>query len=242
MRKRTRLHRKDPPRTAPIRNFSNLFQRSETPLGREPRANPVPSGETQPKAAKDDPVAQAVEVGYRVIESYLSAGRRAAEQFNNQPYGPRAIASGVPELLERILRGYSEMVPTWLELAGSLARVDRSPAPAPSRPDLRRSTDGASNHGPTTVAIEVASSKPVRVSLQLGEQSDGLPLVTHGLHALEPDRAPLTDISFVTAPNNGHRSLRIRIPKGQPPGRYSGVVVDQKTGEPRGTLSVRIVD
>jgi hypothetical protein len=38
----------------------------------------------------------------------------------------------------------------------------------------------------------------------------------------------------------GAVNVRLCIPQGQPPGHYAGLVVDRDTGDPLGTLSVRV--
>jgi hypothetical protein len=237
--KRKRLHRQDPARTGPLRSFSNLYRRSDTPNGRVTRDHRA-STEQANSVAGGAPLAEGVELAYRVIERYVSEGRRTAEQFNSEPYSLRSAADGSQELLQTILRLQTEMLPLWLDTMRSMLGADASPlsyAPG-SRPSA--ATNGAAKAGSAAVSIELISSRPVRVSLELREHSETLPLVSLGLRAVDPDKQMLTDISFVAGDNGDGRRLRIRIPDGQPPGVYSGVIVNRDTGEARGTLGVRL--
>jgi hypothetical protein len=236
---RERLHRPDPVRTAPLRSFSNLYRRPDASNGRVTRDDRASAEQAGPVAG-GGPLADGVELAYRVIERYVSEGRRTAEQFNSEPYSMRSATDGAQELLERMLRFQSEMLPMWLEAMRSMLGADTSPPSYTPGSRAKASTNGAAKEGSTAVSIELISARPVRVSLELREHSETMPLVSLGLRAVDPDRPMLTDISFVPEDNGDGRRLRIRIPDGQPPGVYSGVIVNRDTGEARGTLGVRL--
>src|SRR5258708_12418505 len=83
MKDRKRLHRADPARTVPVRNFSKLF-RSNSVNGSGPAKAAQPDA---PRDAADiTPPAEGVELAYSVIDKYIAEGRRAAQGFSNQPY------------------------------------------------------------------------------------------------------------------------------------------------------------
>lgn len=238
----SRLHREDPARTEPIRDWSTLYRQSNSWNSRDASANPKSGDEATRGGLCSDTVAQGVKLGYRVIEEYMRQGQRIAQQINNRSYGLGTMGNDIREISEQMLRYYSDLVSLWLDLMGSIA----------GNPDLIRnlfglwqpqsepSVNAAPANGATTVSIEVVSARPAQVTLDLRPQSEGLPLATHGLRALDPEKPPLTDITFEPGADNGPVSLRIRVPEGQPPGLYTGVVIDRDTGQPRGTLSVRI--
>jgi hypothetical protein len=244
MSDRERLHNHDPARTGPIRNFSNLYHRPDLSKAQVNAGKPETSEKSGNSAADGGPLSRGVELAYRVVEEYLAAGRRSAEQMNRQTYStPNTHSTGdsLQELLERMLRFQSEILPLWVEVLGRSLKPDASrtftPPSAPTPPGK-----GASNSGPTTANVEVASVRLAQVSLDLGETTNFEALITQGLRTVDPMKPPLTDISFVSTPGNGRGTVRIRIPNGQPPGIYSSVVVDRETGETRGTLSVRIAE
>jgi hypothetical protein len=235
---RKRLHREDPLRTGPIRGFAGLYRRPDSLNG---RANSVESSEqVRPRAQSNDPLTRGVELAYQVIEKYIVDGRRTAEQLNNQPYNARPPVDALQEMLQRMLRYQSDLIPLWVNILGNLVKVDPSRMPSPGASHNGPAANGASKNGARGLAFELASSRPVRVQLDLRDSSNGRPLTTHGLHAVEADKPALTEIKFLPAEGDGPGTLRISIPADQPPGAYAGVVVDHATGEPHGTLSVII--
>jgi hypothetical protein len=234
-----RLHRPDPVRTSPLRSFSNLYRGPEASNSRVTRDN-YASGEQANPVADSGPLAQGVELAYRVIERYVSEGRRTAERFNSEPYNLRSATDGAQGLFEMMLRLQTEMLPLWLDTMKSMLGADASSTSYESGLRAKASTNGAAKEGSAVVSIELISTRPVRVSLELRDHSEKLPLVSLGLRAVDPDRPMITDISFVPGDDGDGPRLRIRIPEGQPPGVYSGVIVNRDTGEARGTLSVRL--
>lgn len=242
MSSRKRLHREDPGRSSPIRDFSNLYRSSDSSNDRGEPGNESSHKPTSGSSSDGASMTDGVALAYRVIEKHISEGRRSAEQLNRQPYATRPVTDSLQELLERVLRFQSEMLPLWLKVLGTLVSVDPARTPYSAGADAGQWTNGASNNRATAVSIEVASARPVRVSLELRETSDGLLLMAHALRAVDPAKPPLSGISFVSAQNHGCSTLRILIPDDQPPGLYSGVVVDREKGETQGTLSVRIAE
>lgn len=234
-----RLHRNDPARNGPIRSFSGLYQWSGSdcnPAGssRSQTANGVPP---QGQEASSD---EGVGLAYRVIEKHIRDGKRNAGQFNSQPYTTRAVTDGFQEILERTLRFQAELLPLWIDAMTSAVRLDpqqRPYAPGTVRP---QESNGAESRNSRAISIEIASVRPVQVSLDLRENSEPLPLVSLGLRAIDENKPPLTGISFAPERSRNAVTLRIPVPDAHPPGIYSGVIVDGNTGETRGTLSVRI--
>jgi hypothetical protein len=76
--------------------------------------------------------------------------------------------------------------------------------------------------------------------MDLKPGSAGRRLVVHGLRATTAAAPPLTDVAFDTDPSAEIVGVRVRVPNDLPPGIYTDVVLDRDTGEPRGTISVRI--
>src|SRR5271163_2944097 len=105
-------------------------------------------------------------------------------------------------------------------------------------------TGTVSGQSPETVpvSIEVASRRPVQVSVDLRPNSEAKSLVALGLHSVDSRKPTLSDIRFVHDEAAGRIGLRIGVPESQPPGTYSGVIVNRDNGETRGTLSIRIAD
>ncbi len=225
MKDRKRLHRADPARTAPVRNFSKLY-----------RSNSVnesgPAKAAQRDAADITPPAEGVELAYSVIDKHIAEGRRAAEGFSNQAYTTRVPSDNLQVLVERMLRFQSEMIPLWIETLATLVKVD------PSRNGHAPGTDAhpQSNGGPNGETMAVS------ISVELRPNSESQSLVALGLSSVDQRKPMLKDVSLGPDEVVGRVKLRLRIPESQPPGTYSGVIVNRETGETRGTLSIRIAD
>jgi hypothetical protein len=233
-----RLQRPDPGRTEPLRRWSDLYRRAEV----YPAASPADNNGTSngPGAGSTtNGAGSAVELGYRVIESYLNQGRRMAEQLNGSSYSQRGMPDGVADLVERTVRAYNELLPVWLQVANSLVKVDPLGVRPTEANPARGWPDPSKGAVRTRISVETVSRRPVRVLLDLSEGSSVLNLMTHGVRAVDPQKPVLTEVSFIPAPQ-GCATLRIVVPDSLPAGHYTGVVVDKDKEEARGTLSIQV--
>lgn len=234
-----RLHRNDPARNGPIRNFSGLYQSSG------PDCNPAVSSESQtangvPPQGQEASRDEGVGLAYRVIEKHIMDGKRNAGHFNTQPYTTRAVTDGFQEILDRTLRFQTELLPLWIEALSSAVRVDPAQKPYTPGTAWRQERNSTARRNSRAISIEIASFRPVQVSLDLRENPESPPLLCLGLRAVDENKPPLNGISLTPETTRDALTLRIPIPDAHPPGIYSGVIVDGNTGETRGTLSVRI--
>ena len=194
---------------------------------------------------------RSVDLGYRVVEDYIRQGQKAAERMSSGTYGPDALAGDVRELGMRMARYASEFMAVWFDFmeraaaggsmpwgpAPPVAPDGASTAPAPV-PPRGTAPDGAER---TRVRVEVASPWPTEVALDLQPDAARRPLVVHALRAIEPDKPRIDAVSFHGGSAEAPATVRIRVPAEQPPGVYSGLIVDQETAAPAGTLSVRVL-
>lgn len=243
MSDRQRLHREDPARTGPIRDWSTLYHRPDTQEHRSSSATSKSPDQTTPERVWADAVSHGVELGYRVVEEHIRQGQRVAQQVNDRSYNVGAMGNDIRELVGRLARYYADLGALWGELVNSLvANPDflnnllRPLQPQPAPPTANH----ASANGALTVTIEVLSVRPTQVTLDLRPQSERISLASYGLHAADATKPALTDITFTPSVDHGPVGLRVCIPDEQPPGMYTGVVVDKATNLPRGTLSVRV--
>jgi hypothetical protein len=244
-----RLRRPDPARTEPIRDWSDLYRKSD-PRPPEPAADGAGGQARSPVTSLEEAINHGVEAGYRVIGEHIRRGQSAAQQFNPHPANsvPRPDNSqirqdDIQKLLERIFQSFSDLVPFWVELfntvaTSGLSRVSAAMQRAPS--DGKAADAGVNSAPPAAMEIEVMSARPARVSLDLHPGTAQMPLASHGLRAIDPAKPPLTDIEFVRGHIGQACCVKIRVAEDQPAGTYTGVVVDRNSGEPRGTLTVRI--
>jgi hypothetical protein len=242
---RQRVRRKDPERTGPIRHWSTLFRPAKTRSSnmateQHPDAN---GGARQ----ADDVVSRAVEIGYEVIEEHIRQGKRVAESLTTARPGQSngAQNGGGKELIERLLHFYTDLGSLCFELMESIIRnpgVGELLRPQPNgtqAPPFAARASNGSGAKTASVATEVSSALPVRVTLSLDEDMpEHCALGIHELHALDRSKPPLRDVSFHNGSADGRQTLRVSVPNDQPPGTYSGAVIDSSTNEPRGTLSI----
>jgi len=94
--------------------------------------------------------------------------------------------------------------------------------------------------GAARVTVALASTQPAEVTLDLRPGAAAQPLIVQSLRATEPDKPRLTDVTLRPADEDEVLTLRVRVPDGQPPGVYNGLIIDERTSRPVGTLSVRV--
>lgn len=219
-----RHSREDPERTEPIRDFSGAFRDPDSAGG---------SGKAD--AAKgEDFVTSGVRLGYRLVEEQIRRGRRAARHASGQF---KSSSSELQDLTERALRFYSDASRFWFDRAADLlAPFDLDDLMAED--EAAGTAPEAAPGGTAFMPLDVASSRPVRVRLNLRPGSESLPLDVIQPRARDVAKPPLMNVSFTQeAAGTG---LTLRIPDDQPADVYHGVVCHRDSGEPLGTLSVEI--
>ncbi len=203
------------------------------------------NGAAGPKSSWDEIANGAIERGYQVIEEQIRQGQRVAEQFRGYSDDLQKTNSDVSRMVERSVRLYTDIGYLWFELVQSLLRnptltgadLRRQPK-APDAASPGESPDNANGEARSThrdTEIEVSCPYPTSVALDLKGPA-GPFLVVAPLRALDPSKPPLTEVRFE---DGGSRpKLRVTIPAGQPPDKYTGVVIDTRTSEPWGTVCV----
>jgi hypothetical protein len=251
-----RPKRPAPERTQPIRSWSTLFGVPRAP-GSDPGADPDAPAIDPRSAGLSDVVSRSVDLGYRVIDEYLRQGQKAARRFNDRSYGTQAMAGDLQDLGMRMTQYASDFAGVWLEFiqlaatkngAAQDARAAGStvqpPAPAAGDAAAAAATGSAPieplTSEPTRVRLEVYATQPIEVSIDLHPSATKLPLLVHALRAVEADTPRITEVSFEAGSDDEPPRLRIRVPPGQPPGVYSGLIIDGQTSRPAGSVSVRI--
>jgi hypothetical protein len=249
-------------RTEPIRSFWTLF-------GAAAAAAPGgPAGREAPGEPRDGPVKRGVELGYRVIEEYLRQGRSFAQTLGGTgagraAFGPAAFGSpgtggDFQALSERMLRSYADFASLWLELMSAMATDASARAAASGQPETPTDRPGAASETPVPgfpqappesagpepggarVSIEIDCERPAEVSVDLQPQPAGRALRILDLRAADADLSRLRDVGIQGATADEPVRIRIRVPRGQPPGTYTGVILDDESSVPRGTLCLRI--
>jgi hypothetical protein len=199
-------------------------------------------------------------MGYRVIEEYLRQGQDMARTMWNPYAQAQAPEGAMPQPMVAMLRSFSEFASLWMDLMGragplgSARPPDFTPPSGSAGPFSVNEPEPMSPPAPVTVApeapaavagppgltLDIASRQRVEVSVDLRPRSAGLALRVHDLRAIEADKPRLTGITLEGSPAEERVTLRLRIPEEHPPGVYSGIILDEQTSLPRGTLTVRL--
>ena len=225
--KRTRVKRPPPARTSPIRDFSTVLH--DEPPGAE-HASPTRSrkpatassrGATSfrtPSRTARGSATRSFKNRYARASSSPSSGRRgndrATASTSPRCFSARCICS--TDLGALLFDVTSAITRTG---AGEARRADGAPAAGA----------GAGAHGVANarLSVEIEARGHTKVMLDLAATAIEGHLHVPALYSLDGASAPLTHIVF------DGLALRVQIPDEQPPGTYSGVVVDQRTNEPR---------
>ena len=93
---------------------------------------------------------------------------------------------------------------------------------------------------PRPLSLEIDASQPIEVMLDLRPVVAAVALEVTDLRAKEPSSAPLTGVTVTIAADPPRTIARVAVPRGQPPGLYTGLVLDAATNLPCGTLAVRV--
>ena len=231
-----RIKRPRPERTEPLRAWSNLFGGGAT------------SASDREGASLGDVVSRSVDLGYRVVDEYVRQGQRAAQRLSERSFGPDVVVTEVREIADRMTQYTSDVLALWfdvLEVAGggivgrpgqaAPRTAGAAPVAAPPAETLDRTA-----HERTRVVVEVVSRQPTEVALDLRPETPVGPFVVHGLRDPDPEKPRLTDVTLRTDGDGGPFALRIRVPDDQPEGTYSGVIVEERTSRPVGTVTVRL--
>jgi hypothetical protein len=198
-------------------------------------------------------------MGYRVVEEYLRQGRNVARAMGIPSFGaaPPPADEGLQGRMGAMLRSFTDFASLWMDLMGKVgggsagvtpASGTAGPFPAGAAPDAGEPSKAVAPEPPVEpqaaaavgLTLDVQSPRRVEVSVDLRPRSWSLPLVVHDLRAPEPDKPRLTGVTLEGLPDEERVCLHLQVPGDHPPGVYSGVILDERTSLPRGTLTVRI--
>jgi hypothetical protein len=223
-----RIKRPRPERTGPIRGWSGIF------------------GHRRPDGPGfDDVVTRSVELGYRVIDEYVQQGQRAAAGLRDRRADPVAFTSDLQGLLGRMAQYTSEFLGVWTEFVEVATRGAMMPGMMPTNghaatppPPASPAPAAADDAG---LRVEVQCARPTEVAVDLRPHAAGTRLCVQGLRAMEPGEPRLDGVTLHAGGPGQPPVLRIVIPPEQPAGTYNGLVVEEDTSRPVGTVSVRLL-
>ncbi|MCG8555135.1 MAG: hypothetical protein MJD61_07585 [Proteobacteria bacterium] len=194
-------------------------------------------------------------MGYRVMDEYMRQGAAAASAFVNSRRASEGAASDTLagqdrfQAAERMVQYATDMGSMWLDVMAAFA--------GSTAPRNRPGRDGESIFGgidpwrqavarpqsPTLddqlrLALEIKSTRPAEVLLTLDR-----PLPTGEL-GVEPllatdDSSRIKDVAVeLPAEPRGITRVRVHVPSRCKAGRYTGAILELRSGTPRGRLTV----
>jgi hypothetical protein len=189
-------------------------------------------------AAAADPVENAVFTAYQVLEQAMRRGRDAARRYTTSSDGDPTMSGerngqDPRDLYAQAFRAWTGMLSTWADLLGPLIPPGMRPAWPPAAPGESAPPQGVH------LVLDVASSRPVEVELDLQPAAPGAELAVQDLRAFEPGK-PAIPGARLERLDGGRLRLHLRVPQDQPPGVYAGMVYDPARSERCGSLTVRL--
>jgi hypothetical protein len=224
-----RPQRPRPERTAPNRNPGEM-------LGVLGGAADAPGG---------DPISRSVGIGYKIVEQYLEHGRTLAAGATPASAERGDTGNPMADLASRMMRHTADLFEVWFQMMDASAAARPRPAPeTPSSADHASPAPAAaagSAPAPSAgVAIQVESSRPATVAVDLRSPAPGAVLVAHALRSDDESLPRITGVTVGTSANGAPVVIRVPVPDDQPDGIYNGMIIDQATSLPVGTVSVRL--
>ena len=208
----------------------------------------APDRDPATSAASDDDgdggfVDQGVRAAYTVMDAYLRQGRRVARSIGryslpNMMRGQRARGQQA-----RFLQLTSELTANWFDLLGlvteslvPLLEPEREPGAADEQPETPEPKQPAATS--VAVAYDIASTRPALVQLDFQPGKATSRLKSHGLRSFYDGCTPIA-ASF-DARDEHAVVVTIHVPDNQPPGLYTDVLLDSRTGRIVGSMSLEL--
>lgn len=251
MTEKPRVTRPTLERSAPLRTWSTLFAGADSA---QPNGGASATGEA---GAFGDVVSRSVDLGYRVVDEYIRQAQKTAQRLNDRTYGTEAMTGDLQDLAMRMTQYASDLAAVWIQLVqlGTTGRPGPSPAPPGETASPDVDVAPAQGCGATTgspeipspppatarVRIEVGATQPTEVAVDIRPDAIGRALIVHDLRTADGRTPRIRAVQFEPATADTPACVRIRVPPRHPPGVYNGMVIDERTSRPAGTVSVTII-
>lgn len=254
--KRERIRRTAPDRDAPHRSGAEHIKRHTR------SRNGSKGGTDNQKDSVSESVRQAisnvVQTSTEVIEDQIRAGQVAAERLRDGLANSKELNHDVNMLVENLVATTKDVGATWLDLLSIVVRSIGTQKPKPGnggpRPMPGPTTEVGTSGSATTISsvtpadptmsavppqIIVKGARVKNVALDLRPPSPRFVPIIHQLMASDPNHS-LASVRFEARPDEHRLVLTVTVPRDQPAGTYTGVIVDSTSNEPGGTISVTV--
>ena len=241
-----RLKRPIPERTKPHRHVLGALGQSDATLQAPPPGDagmhgghPLGPGfddALPPGLGDGDLIDQGVRAASDLVDAHIRQGEETARLLGRGAAAIPFAQTDVSGLLTGLVRAYSDVASVWVQLIGSLAKnVDGI-----ARPKDMPAPMAAAAPVAAAVGLRIASQSPVEAWVEMFRGAAGLkaqPLVSS-------DSAPpaqIADVGFDTGTPGAPGMLWVRVPKGQAPGLYHGLLLSAVDQSPVGVLTLRVL-
>jgi hypothetical protein len=197
-----------------------------------------------------DAVEKAVSSAYSVLEDYVQRAARTASFFSPpMSRGGPAMSDPTQEMTNLLIKYWTETAKLWFTPWSSFMPGGPPgwPPGAPASSSWDRGQEASGNGRPEaaagerrlTVSVEVASSRPAEVCVDLPERALSPSLFAQPLHAVDGEgKPPLSAVQLELV--DGGLKVQVTVPKDQPAGAYTGAIVVRAKGRAAGTLTVTV--
>jgi hypothetical protein len=229
-------------RTRPVRAFRTLF---------DPAAKASAEKSAVREGRAKETIARAVDAAYRVVEEHIREGRDYARSRGDDDFEAPVRGTG-PSLRPAWLSGAGlgaaagEMVR--LLFGGrpapgaiSIPAFDVESAPAAATVGAAPSSALARDGTPDEIVVDLQSVQPARIAVKFDPPRPSPGSLT--VQVLRPQGATGKALPRATVERDreaGVLTVRVRVPRGQPPGTYRALIIDGTTNTPCGSLSVTL--
>ena len=196
-----------------------------------------------------------VQTAYTVIDEYMARGREAASRFQQRPDGRGPMSDDRQNFggwstawgpMSPFVLPWMNAMRMWTDALTMFAPggAQQGWNPAATGYQVPNPAGGAGPFAGTApaprVSVRVSSQSPAEVTLNVAPYADRMTLVAGPLQKIDgpSDALPLTGVSITCEP--GHVRVSVTVITDQPPGRYSGVVMNTTGNEIVGSLTVEI--
>jgi hypothetical protein len=251
-----RLVRPEPTRTKPIRSVYHHWRGSAFEAGgytmssdafqnasEEREAEPDPSGTEPDSESTSVLIKKAVASAYHVIDAYIAEGRYAAGRISVGTYTNSDVETQIESLAKQWVVLAKDLSVKSIDILANIVRDTRlapSSEPRTASSPSPGARAAAPQSAPPQIAVETRSRRPLQVHHELDTTGPYFVPQIPPIYSADRRASPLSRARIVGGA--GERLvLVVEVPDEQPPGTYTGPIIDARTKEKRGQISVTVL-